>query len=135
MAMNGSDILLLVNTGTELVPAYEAVGSQRNVSFQESTAEIDVSSKDGRAKRVLPGRYSSSLSLEALYVPTDDAYLALRSAMRDGDLILVAVENDGVTEETATALITDMSKSFPDQGEGTISIDLIIDGEWTEVSS
>jgi TP901-1 family phage major tail protein len=133
--MNGSDILLLVNTGTELVPAYEAVGSQRDVSLQESTAEIDVSSKDGRAKRVLPGRYSSSLSLDALYVPTDDAYLALRSAMRDGELILVAVENDGVTEETATALITNMSTSFPDQGEGTISIDLTIDGEWTEVGS
>jgi len=135
MGMNGSDVLLLVNTGTPTVPVYEAVGSQRDVSFEESTAEIDISSKDGRAKRVLPGRYSSSLSLDALYVPTDDAYLALRTAMRDGELILVAVENDGVTEETATALIANMSRAFPDQGEGTIAIDLTIDGEWTEVGS
>ncbi|MBN1248470.1 MAG: hypothetical protein JXC32_12480, partial [Anaerolineae bacterium] len=122
MAMNGSDILLLVNTGTPTVPVYEAVGSQRDVTFEEATEEIDVSSKDSRAKRVLPGRYSASLNLDALYVETDAGYLALRDAMRDGELILVARQNDGVTEETADALITSMSESFPDQGEGTISI-------------
>lgn len=135
MSMNGSDILLLVNTGTPAVPVYEAVGSQRDVTFDEETAEIDASSKDGRAKRVLPGRYSAGLSLDALYVPTNDAYLALRSAMRDGELILVAREDDNVTQETADALITSLSESFPDQGEGTISISLTIDGEWTEVGT
>ncbi len=66
MAENGSSVLLLVNTGTPSVPVYEAVGSQRDVSFEETTEEIDVSSKDGRAMRVLPGRYGSSLSLESL---------------------------------------------------------------------
>ena len=135
MAMNGTDVLLLVNTGTAAVPVYEAVGSQRDVNFDEATEEIDVSSKDSRAKRVLPGRYSANLSLDALYVPTDDAYLALQSAMRDGDLILVAREEEETTTETATALITSLSESFPDQGEATISISLTIDGEWTEVGS
>jgi len=135
MAMNGSDILLLVNTGTPAVPSYEAVGSQRDVTFDEATEEIDVSSKDSRAKRVLPGRYSSSLSLDALYVWTDDGYQALRDAMRDGELILVAREDDGVTMETADSLITSLSESFPDQGEGTISIALTIDGFWTELVS
>ena len=135
MAMNGTDVLLLVNTGTPSVPSYEAVGSQRDVTFDETTEEIDVSSKDGRAKRVLAGRYGSTVSLDALYVPTDDAYLALRDAMRDGDLILVALENDGVTEETADALVTSLSRNFPDQAEGTVSISLTIDGEWTEVGT
>ena len=135
MAMNGTDVLLLVNTGTEALPVYEAVGSQRDVTFEEATAAIDVSSKDGRAARVLPGRYSSSLSLDALYVPTNDDYDALKDAMRDGEMILVAKEVDGTTTETATALITTMSESFPDQGEATISISMTIDGEWTEVGS
>jgi len=135
MAMNGADVLLLVNTGTAAVPVYEAVGSQRDVTFDEATDEIDVSSKDSRAKRVLPGRYSASLSLDALYVPTNDAYLALRSAMRDGDLILVARQEEEVTTETANALITSLSETFPDAGEGTISIGLTIDGEWAEVGS
>jgi TP901-1 family phage major tail protein len=135
MAINGSDILLLVNTGTAAVPVYEAVGSQRDVTFDEATEEIDVSSKDSRAKRVLPGRYSASLSLDALYVWSDDGYQALRDAMRDGELILVARQDDGVTMETADALITSLSESFPDQGEGTISISMTVDGFWTELVS
>ena len=135
MAMNGTDVLLLVNTGTVLVPVYEAVGSQRDVTFDEATEEIDVSSKDSRAKRVLPGRYSSGLSLDALYVATDAAYQALRDAMRNGELILVAKEDDGVTLETADALITSLSEGFPDQGEGTISCALTIDGFWAEVGT
>ena len=135
MAMNGTDVLLLVNTGTAAVPSYEAVGSQRDVSFEEATEEIDVSSKDGRSKRVLPGRYSATLSLDALYVPTDAAYLALKDAMRDGELIMVAKQNDSETTETADGLITSMSESFPDQCEGTISISLTIDGDWEEVGS
>ena len=135
MAMNGTDVLLLVNTGTAAVPVYEAVGSQRDVTFDEATEEIDVSSKDSRAKRVLPGRYSSSLSLDALYVWTDDGYRALRDAMRDGELILVAREDDGTTIETANALIASLSESFPDQGEGTISIGMTIDGFWSELES
>jgi len=126
---------LLVNTGTVAVPVYEAVGSQRDVSFDEATEEIDVSSKDSRAKRVLPGRYSATLSLDALYVWTDDSYRALRDAMRDGELILVAREDDSTTIETADALITSLSESFPDQGEGTISIAMTIDGFWTELES
>jgi len=135
MAMNGSDVVLLVNTGTELVPAYEIVGSQRDVSFEETTEEIDVSSKDGRAKRVIAGRYASSISLDALYVPSDAAYQALKDAKRNGELILVAREENEVTLETANALITSMSESFPDQGEATISISLTIDDVWTVVGS
>lgn len=135
MAQNGSDILLLVNTGTAAVPAYEAMGGQRDVTFDESTEEIDISSKDSRAQRVLPGRYSSTLSLDSLYVYDDDCYLALKDAMRDGELILVARQEDGVTEETADAVITSLSQSFPDQEEATISIDLTVDGWWTEFAS
>jgi TP901-1 family phage major tail protein len=135
MAMNGSSVLLLVNTGTEQAPSYEAVGSQRDVTFEEATEEIDVSSKDSRFKRVLPGRYSANVSLEALYVPTDTAYDALADAMRAGEMILIAREEEDETVETATALITSMSSAMPDQAESTISISLTIDGEWTAVGS
>jgi len=135
MGVNGSDILLLVNTGTAEVPVYEAVGSQRDVTIEETPEVIDFSAKAGRAKRVGAGRYGSTLSLDVLYVPTNDAYLALKAAKRAGELILVAVQDDGVVEETANALITNMSRSFPDQGDATISIGLEVDGEWTEVGT
>lgn len=133
--MNGTDVLLLVNTGTVGTPVYEAVGSQRDVTFSEKTETVDMSSKDGRAKRVDPGRYSATLSLDALYVPTNADYEALRSAMRDGEKILVAREVQGVTTETADAVITGLDESFPDQGEATIAISLEIDGDWVEVGT
>jgi len=132
---NGSDILVLVNTGTPSAPAYEVMGSQRDVTFDETTEEIDVSSKDSRATRVLPGRYGCAMSLESLWVPTDAAYQALKDAMRNGELILIARQEDGVTVETADALIASMSESFPDQGEATISLSLTVDGMWQEVGS
>ncbi len=135
MAMNGTDILLLVNTGTTLVPVYEAVGCQRDVTFDETTEEIDASCKDSRAKRVLAGRYGATISLDGVYVPTCDAYNALKDAMRNGDLILVACEEEGVTTETATALVTALSKMAPDQDVATISVSLTIDGEWVEVGT
>lgn len=135
MAMNGTDILLQVNTGTILVPVYETVGSQRDVTFEETSEEIDVSSKDGRAKRVLAGRYGASVSLDALYVPTDAAYQSLKDAMRNGDLIKVLRQESGASLEEATALVTSLSEAGPDQGEATISISLTIDGEWAEVAT
>lgn len=135
MAMNGTDLLLLVNVGTPLVPVYQAVGSQRDATIDEATATIDASSKDSRAQRVLPGRYSSSLSLEALYVPSDAAYEALKDANRNGDMILVAREEAGVVTETVNAKIDTMSESFPDQGEATISIAMTVDDWWTVVGS
>lgn len=135
MAMNGTDILLQVNTGTVLVPVWETVGSQRDATFDEATAEIDVSSKTSRAKRVLPGRYSSSVSLDALYVPSDAAYLTLKAAMRDGDAVQILRQEGGVSLESADAIVTGLSEKGPDQAEAVVSISLVVDGEWTELGS
>lgn len=122
MAMNGTDILIAIDE--------EIVGSQRDVTFDETTEEIDVSSKDSRAGRYLPGRYGATVSLDALYVPDDAAYLALQSAMRNGDMVEVWNMEEGVVIEHADAIVTSLSRSGPDQGEATVSISLRIDGEW-----
>lgn len=133
--VNGARFLVLVNTGTPTVPVYEAVGSQRDATVEEASANVDYSSKNSRAQRVGYGRYSSTLSLNHLYVQTDDGYLALKAANRGGDMILVARELDDVTLETATAKVDSMSENYPDQGESVISCSLTIDGEWTEVGT
>jgi TP901-1 family phage major tail protein len=135
MAMNGTDILLLVNTGTDESPTYEAVASQRDTTVEEASETIDYSSKDGRAQRVGAGRYSSTISLDALYVPTDAGYQALRDANRAGTLIMVAKQVNDVVTETALAKIDSISEAFPDQAEATISISLTLDGEWIEAGS
>jgi len=124
--MNGADVLILIEG--------DLVGSQRDVSIDENNESIDMSSKDSRARRVIAGRYSSSMSLDAVYVPSDTAYQALQTAMRNGNLIQVMVQEEGVIEESAMANITAMSKAAPDQDAVTVSISFDIDGEWQEGS-
>jgi TP901-1 family phage major tail protein len=135
MGMNGTDVLLLANTGTPSVPVYTVVGSQRDATIEETSDTVDVSSKDSRAQRVLPGRYASTISLDALYVPDDEAYLTLQDANRNGDLILVAQQENDVVTEIASAKIDSISKKFPDQGEATISISMTVDGEWVAAAT
>ena len=126
MAMNGTDILIAIDG--------DVVGSQRDVTHDETTAEIDVSSKNSRAGRFLPGRYGATMSLDALYVPDDTAYSALQSAMRNGDMVEVWSMEESVVIESADAIVTSLSRSGPDQGEATVSISLRIDGEWASGS-
>lgn len=128
MAMNGSDLLILVNIGTTEAPSYMAVGCQRDATIDEASATIDVSCKDSRAQRVLAGRYSATISLDALYIPDDQAYQALKDANRNGDLILIAREELGVVTETFPAKVDSLSQSFPDQGEATVSASFTVDG-------
>jgi TP901-1 family phage major tail protein len=133
--MNGADFLLLVNTGTEADPVYEAVGSQRDASIDESNDSVDVSPKDSGTHRVIPGRYSSKISLDALYVPTDRAYLALRDACRDRVMILVARQVSELIIEYALAKVDTLSEEYPDQAEATISISLTVDDQWFVTST
>lgn len=133
--MNGADVLLLVNTGTPLSPYYEAVGSQRDMTLVENTANRDSSSKDSRAQRVDPGRYSATFTLDNLYIPTDAGYQALLAAMRDGEKILIRIEQEGVEIEEAEAVINTLTKNHPDQETSTFSCDGTIDGFWSVVGS
>ncbi len=135
VAVNGTDILLLVNTGTEEVPVYTVVGGQRGAEYPETTDEIDASSKDSAAYRVLPGRKKSAISCDALYIPSDAAYAALKAAMRNRDFILVRRREEGTDVEEARAIITDLSRSAPDNEVATVSISLTIDGDWEEIGS
>ena len=130
--MNGTDVLLLVRTSTG-PDVYTAVGSQRGLTLDETVAEVDVSSKDSAAMRVIGGRYGATLSLDALYVPDNAAYLALKTAFRDRELVRVRISEEATAVEQADALITSLSSEYPDQDAATISLGLRIDGEWTAV--
>jgi len=133
MAINGSDILLKVNTGTVGVPIWTVVGSQRNADFPEKSDFIDTSSKAARAQTGLPGRYSASVTLDALYVPSDAAYALLRSAIRNATVIQVCKAESGVNIEKADAVVVSLGPKAPDQAEATVSVELTISGGWVAV--
>ena len=133
MGMNGTRVLVGVNTGTALAPVYTVLGSQRNLDSDESNDVIDLSSKDARQRKVDYGRYSSSLALDALYLPSDSAYNLLRTRQRNGEMVTVRKELDGTGWEEAECLISNMSDSFPDQDAATISMSLEVNGSWSPV--
>lgn len=129
--MNGTDVLLLVNTGTDQTPVWTVVGGQRDVEFSEKVDVIDVSSKDSASRKILPGRYSATVKLDSLYVPSDAAYDALQTAFRGRNKIKVQRQEGGTALEQADAIITELGLKAPDQGEAVISLTLEIDGDWT----
>jgi len=135
VAISGTDILLLVNTGTEDAPVYEEVGGQRGATYGETTDEIDASSKDSEAFRVLAGRKKSIITLDALYIPDDACYVILRAAMRAREFILVRRSENGADVEEAQAIITNLSRNAPDNEVASLTVGLTIDGDWEEVGS
>lgn len=126
MGVNGADIIIFIDG--------DAVGSQRDCSLDEKSGTVDYSSKDSRAQRVDYGRYSATLSLDALYVPSDVAYQALQAAIRNATKVEVVRVEDGVALESALAVVTDLGTKAPDQTEATVAASLTIDGEWTSGS-
>ncbi|HUW13079.1 MAG TPA: phage tail tube protein [Anaerolineae bacterium] len=119
---NGTDILVEIDG--------DLVGSQQDVTFDESNDIIEFTSKDQRAVGVEAGHYRANVTLTALYVPSDPAQLALRTALQLGSKVtLIRIEN-GATLESCQAVVEGMPTSAPDAAPATISISLRVDGEW-----
>ena len=129
--MNGAEVLILVDTDGQ--GTYVAVASQMNASISESNALIDESSKDQRERKVSAGRYEATYSFDALYVVGDVAHAALKAAMRNGTKIMLREQMMGVPIEQVVAVITDMTREYPDQESATISLEAAVDGQITPI--
>jgi hypothetical protein len=125
--LNGADVLVYV--GATLV------GSQRDVTFDEATEVIDSSSKKSRNRRVLPGRYSSTVSLDALYISDDAGYLLLKEAMRDGTMVTLVRKEEGANLEQASCVVASLSEAAPDQDVCVVSASFEVDGPWAELGT
>ena len=129
--MNGTDVIVKVNTGTVGVPVWTAVGKQQGLKISEKVGSIDQSGKEDQKRRVIGGRYEASITLDALYVPDDVAYQALKTAFRAGTLVQLETVEAGTAKETCSAVCTGIDSDFPDQGSATISASFDVDGDWT----
>lgn len=129
---NGTDVLVQINTGTQVTPVWSTVAAQRDFSRSESNDEIDFSSKDGRAWEGKAGRYSSDASLDGLVpVAASVGFDAMRTAMRAGNIVRLRTNRGGTPHEQADAIITSMDEEYPDQGESTFSASFKITGTWS----
>jgi TP901-1 family phage major tail protein len=136
--LNGTDIVLMIERPRDS-GNYEVLAAQRGASFGEGTSAIDVSSKTtGRPFRGIPGRWTGTANLSALYVPTQSGISAIKSASRNGTKIRVRTRtyindaNDALFEE-CDSIITNFNRDAPDQDAAVVSLDLQLDGMWQDV--
>jgi len=130
--MNGSDVLVQVETPSG-TGNYVTVGSQRGVTFAETTNPIDMSSKEDRRGFFNPGRWGSTISFEYLYIASASGYARLKAASRDGEYVRLKRLERGVGIETAECVVTSISEAAPDQDAVVVSADFQLNGGWTVV--
>ncbi|MDZ4346864.1 MAG: hypothetical protein U1E51_31005 [Candidatus Binatia bacterium] len=123
---NGSTVLLYA--GGSLL------GFQRDVTFDRRVDEIDISSKESRAFRVIAGRTKYTAQCDALYIDDDAAYMVLDAAADAGTLITVVKNVDSIDEKEAEAIVSGLSDKHHDQGVSTVSLTLTIDNGWAASS-
>jgi flagellin-like hook-associated protein FlgL len=123
MAANGNSVTILIGL--------DSVAGQTDVSFTETRDVFDTSVKGDDKRTLAAGRYSSSLTLDNLFVDGDSAYSALQTAVRGGTTVtVVRADSGGSTIESATAYVTSLSENFPDQDNSTVTVNLEITGAW-----
>lgn len=130
MAVNGSLMVVQVNTGTEAVPVWATVGSQRDTSISGSLGLIDASSKDSRNEVVLAGRWTGEVTLSHLYTPGAEEQQLLRDANRAGDVIMVRTFEDGTATEEAEGVVTEYNENHPDMDVSTADVTIHISNGW-----
>lgn len=133
MAIAGMSVLLMVNTGSEATPSYVAVGEQKGMSLESSRNLIEVSSKNNDHATFVYGRKSDTISLEALYVPSDAGFAALQDAMEQKKTIMIRRSEDGVAIEEAEALVGTFSIEFPDEDAAVCSVELTLNESFKPV--
>jgi len=124
--MNGKEVLILVDT--DGAGTFAAVASQTDATISESSDVIDESNKAQRERKVSAGRYQATFSFDHLFVVGDAGHAALKSAMRNGTKIKLREQESGVAKEEVSAIITDLTRDFPDQDNVTISMEAAVDG-------
>lgn len=136
---NGALVLIYVATAPDSVgTSFVRVAGQKNVDFNDTTAQIDLSDKlSGRLGERVAGRATASVSLEVNVVQGDPAQTLIKQAYRNRETILVQHfrRNDpdslvGVAVEEAEGLIVDLSESHPDQDASTMNLEVSLNNDW-----
>lgn len=133
MALDGAQVLLLVNTGTDASPNYVEVGQQTNLSKETTRNLIETTSKEDDHQKFIYGKQGDTVTLESLYVPNDSAMSALRDANDNKNNIKIRRKEQGSEVEEADALVETISDEWPDNDNSTTSVDLTLDGAWTSI--
>lgn len=133
--IDGASVLLMVNMGDDETPNWTAVAEQTGLSTENSRNLIEASSKDSDHTKWIYGKQDGTVTLESLYVPNDAAFKAIEEAMNNKEIVILRRTENGEDIEEATALVSTISKEWPDNDASTCSAEFQLDEPWTPVSA
>ncbi len=133
--IDGASVLLMVNLGDDETPNWTAVAEQTGLSTENSRNLIEASSKDSDHTKWIYGKQDGTVTLESLYVPNDAAFKAIEEAMNNKEIVILRRTENGEDIEEATALVSTISKEWPDNDASTCSAEFQLDEPWTPISS
>lgn len=134
-AIDGAQVLVMVDMGEGDVSDWQAVAEQTSLSQENTRNLIEATSKDSDHTKWIYGKKDGTLSLEKLYTPNDSAFMAIEEAMKNGEVVVLRRTENGEDIEEATALVESISKEYPDNDASTATAEFQLDEEWAPVSS
>ena len=130
----GIDFLIYINTGTSGSPAYTKVAGQRGGTFNLSSDEIDLSSKDnyGFSDRDY-GTQEWSIDGDGVFIEGDTSHDAIIDAFLAREALLVRWTFPSGKSYEGRAIITEFPIEAPYDDVATYSLTLAGKGPFTEV--
>ena len=134
MSIDGSDVLLMVDVGTDTESDFVAVAAQQDLTISESRDIREVTSKLDDHKKKEYGEMDTTASLESLFVVDDSGEELLRSAVQDATKVTIRIQESDVEIEEGTVLVSSLERNFPRNDNSTFSAELEFDGPLTTVN-
>lgn len=132
-AIDGSDILILVDISEDDSGDYVAIAGQQDLTESEERDLREVTTKVHDHKRYEYGEMDTSLSFDTLYVPDDKARSVLEDAIREGKKLSLRRTEDEEHMTEAFGLIGSLEKNYPQNDNSTFACEVQLDGPFVRL--
>ncbi len=105
----------------------DTVGRAQDVELSMSATEIDITTRDDSGwKKFIQGLKEWGATIDQLWVPTDNALLALRDAYLDGSELVASFADDTNAGFSGSVIITGLT--FPQPLDDGVKLNVTVKG-------
>lgn len=124
----GVDVLLKVNTGTDVTPVYTALGGQTSATLNRSAGTIDTTDKNSNGwAETMAGIKTWSVDCDSFVVLGNAGLEALITAFEARTALKISIQvgtGTGSYTYTGSVVITDFPEEYPQDDAVSISLSL-----------
>jgi TP901-1 family phage major tail protein len=133
MAQGGKNVVIRMNNGTTATPDWRAVAQQQGFSRQMQRQNQTASHKDASAQVVVAGPLTIRYRVNGLFVRDDFGQTQLKSAMQNGEEVLLQLRDTGDDIEEVLCTIDTLEETHNDGEFSTYNAELTVSGDPTEL--